>query len=113
MKVNIKKKRKNIMTNWKEFYPNAQKSIKEDINNHILNQNINKIIKYLCNGEIILVSPSSVIDVISGERIAASTYIYTDGEYSWSNALSYYVEKYNLKLPEEFENKILNHNYDI
>ena len=31
----------------------------------------------------------------------------TDGEYSWLSDLAYYVEKYNLRLPEEFEGKVL------
>ena len=31
--------------------------------------------------------------------------IFTDGEYSWSSELPYYVEKYNVRLPKEFEDK--------
>ena len=31
-----------------------------------------------------------------------------DGIYSWSNDLAYYVEKYNLRLPADFVNHVLN-----
>ena len=64
-----------------------------------------KILNYLNSGEVTLASPSSAIDVFSGERINATNCILTDGEYSWSNALGYYVEKYNLRLSKEFEDK--------
>ena len=31
-----------------------------------------------------------------------------DGKYSWTSTLIYYVEKYNLRLPLEFEKYVLN-----
>lgn len=31
----------------------------------------------------------------------------TDGQYSWNNALPYYVRKYNLRLPKQFEEMAL------
>ncbi len=36
------------------------------------------------------------------ERVCIS-----DGVYVWSNILSYYVDKYNLRLPKDFEEHIL------
>ena len=66
-----------------------------------------RILDYLKNGEVIMAAPSRAIDVISGKRINQTNSILTDGEYTWSGSLSYYVQTYNLKLPEDFENKIL------
>lgn len=65
-----------------------------------------QIIEYLENGKVILASPSRSIDVFSGEMINQTECILTDGDFSWSNSLSYYVQKYNLQLPKEFINKI-------
>ena len=97
----------NIMAEWKEFNPTAEKSIKDDfMDNPSLYYN--KLIKYLNNGEVKLASPERAIDVISGDRISQTNSILTDGEYSWPSSLAYYVEKYNLRLPKEFEEKIMN-----
>lgn len=66
-----------------------------------------RILSYLDGGELVLASPSVAVDVITGERISQTNCILTDGEYSWSGSLGHYIRKYNLRLPEEFENKIL------
>lgn len=99
-------KRFNIMAMWKEFNPLAEKSMKDDFSS-LPSPFKNQIISYLNNGEVTLVSPTSVTDVFSGERICQTNCILTDGEYSWSNSLGYYVEKYNLQIPKELESKIL------
>jgi hypothetical protein len=31
----------------------------------------------------------------------------TDGKYSWSSAIPYYVEHYDLRLPKDFEDHVL------
>ena len=66
-----------------------------------------KIVSYLRNGKVTLCSPSTEVDVLTGEQIDSQKYLMTDGEYSWNNSLAYYVEKYNLRLPLEFEKKVL------
>lgn len=100
-------KRQNIMAQWKEFNPVANKSMKDDFEDSP-SPFTEKIIAYLNKGELTLVSPSSATDVFSGERINQTNCILTDGEYSWSNSLVYYIKKYNLRIPKKFENKILN-----
>lgn len=100
-------KRINVMAVWKEFNPLADKSMKDDFD-AIPSPFRNKIIDYLNNGDILLASPSSAIDIFSGKRMNQINCILTDGEYSWSNSLGYYVQKYNLQIPKELENKILN-----
>ena len=98
--------RKNIMACWKEFNPLVDRSIREDFQD-TSSPFKQKIITYLNRGEVLLVSPECSIEVFSGEKICHTKCIYTDGEYSWSNSLVYYVQYFNLRLPEEFENKIL------
>ena len=103
----IMAKRFNIMAVWKEFNPSAKKSMKDDF---CLTPSpfCDKIIAYLNNGELALASSSSAVDVFSGERINQTNCILTDGEYSWSNSLGHYIQKYNLQIPKELESKIIN-----
>lgn len=100
-------KRINVMAEWKEFNPLAERSMKDDCAD-APSPFCQKILAYLNNGKLILASPSSAVDVFSRERIDQTNCILTDGEYSWSNSLGYYIQKYNLQIPKEFENKILN-----
>ena len=97
---------KSIMSQWKEFNPGSSRSMKEDFR-EFPSVNQGRILKYLNNGKATLISTDSGYDVFTGERIVDSYCILTDGEYSWGNTLAYYVSHYNLKLPKEFENKIL------
>ena len=54
-----------------------------------------------------MVSARSSKDVFTGEILSPSTKGMNDGEYTWFESLAYYVKKYNLRLPKEFEDKIL------
>ena len=95
------------MAVWKEFNPMANRSMKDDFKN-TPSPFCQKIIEYLNNGEVALVSPSCATDIFSGERICQTSCILTDGEFSWLNTLGYYVKKYNLQIPKELEDKIIN-----
>lgn len=66
-----------------------------------------KIIHYLRNGKVDMVSLAVPIDAFTGEKIPGDKLGMNDGKYTWWNTLAYYVEKYNLRLPEEFERYIL------
>jgi hypothetical protein len=66
-----------------------------------------EILSYLKNGKVVFFAPSRSVDVLSGEIIGPTKCILTDGEFSWSDSLGYYVEKYNLLLPAEFTKKII------
>ena len=67
-----------------------------------------KIIQYLKNGKCTMASPGRAVDVITGEVIDIEVIFMNDGKYSWTSTLIYYVEKYNLRLPLEFEKYVLN-----
>lgn len=66
-----------------------------------------EIISYLQAGKKTYASSRVPIDVISNEKIGVEETGMTDGEYTWISTLPYYVEKYNLRLPKEFEKKAL------
>ena len=65
------------------------------------------IIKYLRNGTVEFARLSRAKDVFSGEYIPFEILGMTDGKYFWSNILAWYVDKYNVRLPKEFEAHIL------
>lgn len=66
-----------------------------------------EIIRYLLNGEVYFISLSLPKDVFTGERIPMSDRVMQDGDYYWPILLAWYVEKYNVRLPREFEEHIL------
>ncbi len=70
-------------------------------------EGIEKIINYLANGKPTFATAGHPIDCFTGEKIGGFENGMTDGEYSWISSLAYYVKTYNLRLPEEFENKVL------
>ena len=61
------------------------------------------IISYLNHGLIHMVTTSLFIDIFTGEQTYRALFYMDDGTYSWSSKLPYYVEKYNLRLPKDFE----------
>lgn len=82
----------------------------DSIKNHMKQGNYagkEKIVKYLKSGTIDMVSAEIPKDAITGKRIPGEKIGMNDGKFSWWNTLAYYVEKYNLRLPEEFENHII------
>lgn len=66
-----------------------------------------EIIHFLLNGNIEFVRVSRVRDVFTGEYIPTEVRVMQDGDYCWSNVLAWYVDKYNVRLPREFEEYIL------
>ena len=71
--------------------------------------NKEKIASYLESGETKLVSPEAESDVVTGNLISPciTKCIKSNGDYSWSGILPYYVREYNLRLPAEYEEDIL------
>ncbi len=60
------------------------------------------VLKYLKSGKKSAVAPAKVKDVITNEYINIELCCYTDGLYAWRSDLIYYVDKYNLKLQDDF-----------
>lgn len=66
-----------------------------------------QIADYLRKGHVHMVTASQAYDVFTGEKIGIERYFMDDGVFSWSSSLPYYVERYNLRLPAEFERHVL------
>ena len=82
----------------------------DSIKNHFVPigyANKEKIVEYLMSGSVDMVSAELPKDVLTGQVITGEKLGMSDGKFAWWNTLAYYVEKYNLRLPEEFENHIL------
>ncbi len=70
-----------------------------------------KIVSYLKNkGKSTMVAMKLATDRITGERIKElySIEFLNDGKFYWWSDLAYHVDKYNLRLPKEFEDYVLN-----
>ncbi len=94
---------------WKEFGQSEAPSIKILFaTDPYPNQEV--IANYLDNGKVSIVAASYEKDAFTGEIIqpARSSRIMSDDEFSWEGSLSYYVRKYNLRLPIAIEEKLLN-----
>lgn len=61
-----------------------------------------QVLQYLKQGQKTYVKVTIPSDVYTGEQIDMENCGMNDGVYSWLSVLIYYVEKYNLKLNEEF-----------
>lgn len=70
-------------------------------------KNQGKIVWYLKHGAENMVRAKKEKDFFTGEIIPMEPIGMSDGEYAWWNFLAYYVEHYNLRLPDDFEKKIL------
>lgn len=68
------------------------------------------VLKHLRSGNVHMVTASKIVDVLSGEATNIELVFMDDGKFSWSSKIPYYVDKYNLRLPKEFENHILSNN---
>lgn len=93
--------------NYKELNPNGDYPFMRDSVSEASYSHKELIIAYLRKGTIVLAQLSRNIDVFTGELIGTEASVMTDGRHYWSNQLAYYVDKYNLRLPAEFEKFIL------
>ena len=96
-----------ILGKYNEFAPNMGfPSIKDYLQKEPYKSK-EVILKHLHNGNIHMVTASRIVDTISGETTNIELVFMDDGKYSWSSAVPYYVDQYNLKLPQEFEEHVL------
>lgn len=65
------------------------------------------VLHFLLNGTVDFARVSRAKDVFTGDFIPTEVRVMHDGEFYWSSTLAWYVEKYNLRLPTDFEKHIL------
>lgn len=66
------------------------------------------VLRYLEKGRKEATCPKIIFDILTNKMISTHFTIITDGEYVWKSNLAYYIDKYNLYLPDDFINKINN-----
>jgi len=90
----------------REIYENDKyPSIMELINKPIREKE--KVLRYMKKSEIVAVAPARLRDVINPENIIPDLFAMSDGIYGWRSDVIYYVEKYDMELPEEFVQHVL------
>lgn len=96
-----------ILNKFDEFGKNMGFPSMQDFFEKSKYKNQEIIIDYLNNGLITMTQASYARDVFTGEVINKEKTFMNDGVYAWNSDLVYYVERYNLKLPDEFETHVL------
>ena len=81
-------------------------SIREYVSDHAPYDKA-EVIAYLTSQKRVSGCPKAAIDCVTGKEIAPSFSVYTDGEYDWCDFLIYHIEKYNVKLPNDFLEHII------
>lgn len=66
-----------------------------------------KVLQHLRNSKVIAAAPGIMKDVFAEKTINGEMLAYSDGEYYWGSEAIYYFEKYDLKLPDAFIDKII------
>ncbi len=87
------------------YRDNNYPSIKDLINKPIKDKE--KVIRYMKRCKITAVAPARVTDLINPEKKISELYMMTDGKYEWRSDVIYYVDKYDMELPEEFIQHVL------
>ncbi len=91
-----------ILNKYEEFGPGMGFPSMKDFFQSEKYENQDKIVHYLKTGKPTMVQTMLPKDVFTGEPLDFEMTFVNDGVYSWCSDLAYYVEKYNLRLPDEF-----------
>jgi len=83
------------------------KSIIDLMNQPLDQHKKSKVVDYMKRGSIIASCPSSIVDKLEPSIRLRSHYVQADEIYQWNSYLIYYLEKYDVELPEEFVNHVL------
>ena len=74
--------------------------------------NEDKFVKYLKKGVVFIACPGIVKDVLDEKGgIIGSPHILTDGVWAWPADLIYYIEKYHIKIPNDFEKHMMDNSW--
>lgn len=62
-----------------------------------------EVVAYLKAGRLLVMSPGIVRDYFDRGSVAGTRSIRTDGTFAWPDSLAFYVERYAIELPADFE----------
>ncbi len=96
-----------VLGRYREIYNSDEyPCITDDINN--VSEYKDEVLNYMKKCKSSSASPAILRDVISGENINIPLECKSDGVYGWRTDYMYYIDKYNLKIPTEFINHVIN-----
>jgi hypothetical protein len=72
-----------------------------------------EVLAYLRAGHTTAFSPGIQPDVFDPSKLAETRSVMTDGTYEWPELLAYYVEHYDIALPEDFEEHMRNNRWQV
>jgi hypothetical protein len=72
-----------------------------------------QVVAYLKAGRVLVMSPGLVRDAFDRNTVAGSRSIRTDGEFAWPDSLAFYVERYSVELPKEFEKHMAERRWEM
>ena len=73
-----------------------------------------RVVQYLSAGHVFMASPGLVKDALDPKgHVIGSLSVLTDGQYAWPSDLAYYVERYHVRLPDEFVSMISAHEWRV
>jgi hypothetical protein len=73
-----------------------------DVMADVPQQNEQQIIEYLRKGILFIGCPGVAMDALDPSLVAGSPHTFTDGVWAWPGDLPYYVERYHVRLPNDF-----------
>ena len=71
------------------------------------------LVAYLNAGVTLVFAPGFEKDVLDHTSDAGSSSIATDGTYAWPRTLAYYVERYDVALPDKFEKHVADNKWHV
>ena len=90
----------------REIYKNDKyPSVMELINKPIREKE--KVLHYMKKSHIDAVAPARLRDIINPENTIPELFYMSDDIYGWRSDVIYYVEKYDMALPDEFVQHVL------
>jgi hypothetical protein len=70
-------------------------------------ENKNKVLRYMRSCRVIAAAPGRMKDVFANTLIPGEMLAYSDGRYYWGTEAIYYFDKYDMKLPDDFINRVI------
>lgn len=98
-----------MILGYEEMYPGYGMPIMADNFEEDRYEGQDRIVEFLKTGEQVFAKLGWDTDVFTGDIIPISPVMLQSGDYRWPAILAYYVQKYNLRLPRDFEEYILKH----
>ena len=90
------------IVHYKEFYSDEPLKLHEGVNFSYSEQDKKLLITYLLKGSRILAIMQALWDMIDDDTFISGYGMFSDDVWEWRSDVLYYIERYNLKVADEF-----------